>query len=59
LADPTDVEWLKNQMTGSPKVWAKEYTSGHCTFLWAKNAPWMDDVMAILDGNVPEITKTE
>lgn len=34
LADPEDVHYLREHLTGSPYVWFKEYNSGHVTFLW-------------------------
>jgi pimeloyl-ACP methyl ester carboxylesterase len=49
LADPTDVETLISQLTGSPNVTVKSYPYGHLTYLWGLNTSmYVNDVLAII-----------
>ena len=49
LADPTDVEYLWNQLSEGAKGFYKTYNSGHVTFIWGKEVtPWMTDIFRIL-----------
>mmetsp|Transcript_39567 Transcript_39567/g.35355 ORF Transcript_39567/g.35355 Transcript_39567/m.35355 type:complete len:97 (+) Transcript_39567:837-1127(+) len=48
LADPTDVERLKSELTGSPKVVYNTYNYGHLTFLWSRDSVFAEDVISNL-----------
>ena len=51
LADPVDVEYLKSQLTGVPKLYYKSYEFGHCTFVWGKNVTaFFNDMLNVLQG---------
>ena len=45
LADPTDVEKMYTELTGSPKVVYNKYPYGHMTFLQASNTEFVDKVL--------------
>jgi pimeloyl-ACP methyl ester carboxylesterase len=49
LADPTDVEVLKSQLTGSPEVVLNTYPYGHATFFWGYNTSWIYDAINIMN----------
>ena len=50
LADPTDVNWLWNNLPSNVKTFFKTYNSGHVTFLWGLDvSPWMNDVFKMLE----------
>ncbi|KAL4480400.1 hypothetical protein ABPG74_020916 [Tetrahymena malaccensis] len=52
LADVTDATQLRNELTGAKTVWWKQYTAGHCSFMWSKDMSHMDDVLQILSGQI-------
>jgi len=49
LANPKDVEWLKNEL-GENCIMSKVYEGmGHSTFLMAKDMSWFNDVVELID----------
>lgn len=51
LADPTDVEILKSQLTGSPLVELNTYPYGHASFFWALNTYWIYDAINTINAS--------
>ena len=45
LADPLDVAWLVEQLTGSSLVFHKGYEMGHMTFQLGKDVSYLNDVV--------------
>ena len=49
LADPIDAAELEKNLVNSPEVTYSLYPYGHMTFLWGKEADYMNEVFSILN----------
>lgn len=51
LADSSDVEWLRGQLTSAEILWFKnDYELGHGSFMWALDMSWFKhDVMGVIE----------
>jgi len=44
MCTPHDVNILAKMLVNSKKVWLKYYDAGHCSFIWGKKVPFLDDI---------------